>query len=244
MRVVIGHQPGPDVGVPCAHHFQDGDGDQRGQGQGHHDLPQVFPVLGAVHLGGQIQLVGNLQKALAQQVDVEHAHQKRHDQNRIRVLPPKGGDGAVSGDGEQFAGDHHRGQQGREQQLLALELQPGKGEGRQDGDEQRQDRGHQTDDHRVHEQPSQIGSGKGRQIVFQHQHPGPEGGHAHAVFIQRFHRGNQHPVKGKQHHQRHQNQEKVHPEQGKGFSCLLPEELGTVLSCAHDNLLFHTRTSQ
>ena len=213
MILIVGDQAGPNVGVPCAHHLQNGNGDQGGQCQGDHDLPQILQITAAVHLSGQIQLVGDLHEVLAQQIDIEHAHQERHDQNGEGIHPAEGIDGCVVGDGEQLAGDHHGGKQRAKHHILALELQPGKGEGRKNGDHQRQDGGHDTNIGRVQKQLAQAGLGEGLGIVAQHDDLGPEGGDVEAVLLQAFQRGDDHPVEGEQHDQSHDHQEGI----GKGL---------------------------
>ena len=62
--LIVGDEAGPYIGVPALDDLQDHDGHHRGAADGQHHLPQVLEVGGAVHLGGVVQLVGDLGKVL------------------------------------------------------------------------------------------------------------------------------------------------------------------------------------
>ncbi len=225
MRRIVGDQLGPDIGVPRAHHLQDGDGDEGGQSQRDHNLPQVLQIGGTVHLGGQIQLVGDLHEVLAQQVDVEHADQEGDDQSGKGVHPAETVNRQVVGDGEQLTGDHHSGQQSAEQRLFALKLQASEGKGGQHGDDQAQQGGNHAHVQGVHKQTAQIGGAPRLSVVAPDDFVGPEGGDGLTVLRQRLQGGDDHPVEGEQDDQSHQHQE--------GIGAGLTEDAGDGLADGH-----------
>ena len=216
-----GNQAGPYVRVPRAHHLQNGDGDEGRQGQGDHDLAEVLEVTRAVYLGGQIQLVGDLHEVLAEQVDVEHADQEGHDQNREAVDPAELGDGDVVGDGEELTGDHHGRQQSAEDGILALELQTGKGEGRENRDDQGEDGGDDTHEDGVEEQSAQVSGRKCLHVVAPHDLLGEQGGHGETVLHGGLQRGDDHPVEGEDHDDGHGDQEGVEQNLHENLDTLL-----------------------
>ena len=204
---IVSYQLRPHIGVPCTHHLQDGNGNQSGQRQGHHNLPQVFKIRRSIHLGGKVQFIGNLHEVLPQKEDVEHADQKRNDQNRIGITPSELGYRHEVGDGKELTGDHHRSKKSGEKEFPSLEFKPGKGECGQYGDYQGQkSRGH-ANDHRIDKESSQAGRGKCIGIVGEHNGLREEGGLAQSVFIQRFQGGYNHPVEREQYDDSHGDQE-------------------------------------
>ena len=243
VRIVIRHQTRPDVGVPCAHHFQDGDGNQRRQGERHHDLPQVLEVARAVYLCRKIQFVRNLQEVLAQQIDVEHADKERHNQHCVGVLPAEHENRLIVGDGEQLAGNHHRRQQRAEQRVLALEFQPGKRERRQDSDNQRQNCRDDADIGGVEEQATQIAGGERIGVVADEHHARPERRHGRAVFIQRLQGRDNHPVEREQHNQRHHNEESIGDEQRQHLRDALGDADLLHVPRMHDGEIFFGHTA-
>ena len=219
MRFVICNKPRPDVGVPGAHHFQDRDGDQGRHRKRDHDLPQIFEITGAVHLGSQIQFVRDLQEILAEQVDVEHTDQERNDQDGVGLQPAKGIDRHVVRDREQFAGDHHGSEERSEQEVLALEFQTGKCERGKDRDDQRQKRRDHTDDDRVLEVRKKLRCLECFRVVQEVQSPRPEGRDRITVFFQSLQGRNDHPVEGEDDDERHQRKEQIREDLRDDCSC-------------------------
>ena len=146
--------------------------------------------------------------------------------------------GGIVGDGEQLARDHHRCKQQRKERFLALELKAGKCKRCEDGDDQGQERRHQTDVHRVQEQPAEARCGERIHVVAQHDDARPEGRRGHAVFIQRFQGRNDHPVEGEKNDQRHEREEEICAGEGEDLHDLLSGGKPVHVLLVHDVACF------
>ena len=207
--VRIGNEVGPYVGIPRAHHLENGDRDQRGQGERDHDTPQILDVAGAVDLSGQIQLVGNLHEVLLEQIDVEDAHEEGHDQNGEGVHPIQIEDRLVVGNGKQLTGDHHGRQQNGKQRILALEFQAGKGKGGEHRDDKGENGGNKAHVDGVQEKAAQVCLGKCLGIVAENDRFGKQGRYRETVLVQRLERGYDHPIEGEEDHDGDDDQKSV-----------------------------------
>ena len=218
MALVGGDQPGPDIAVPALDDLEDGHGDNGGLADGNHHLEQVFQVRGAVHLGGVVQFVGNLGEILLQQVDVKHRGHRGQNQAGKGIAQPGIRHGDIIGDDHQLIGNHHQGQKQGKGQILPPEIQPGKGKGRQHRDDKHQGRGNHGKHNGIEEILAQGHGPEGIGIVLQGGTQGEELGDILAVIAAvALHRGQQHPIEGKQHKNAPDCQQGIHAAPAQGF---------------------------
>ena len=96
-----------------------------------------------------MQLFRDFQEELAQQEGAKAGRHKGHRQPLVGICPADLLDQQVVGDDGGFPGDHHRGQEDQEQDILPLEVDKGKGIGRQRGGDQLAKHHQQRLDHTV-----------------------------------------------------------------------------------------------
>ena len=207
--LVTDNQARPHVAVPRTHHFEDGDTDNCRQRQRNHNLPQIFEVACAVHLGCVIQFVGDLHEILTKKIDVEHADKEGNDKYDKRTAPTETNDGCKVGDCKQFAGNHHCCKQCAEHDVFALEFQTGKCKRRKNGDHKAEYGTYDTDVHRVDEQLTEVGLSECLGVVAPQDVLRKERRDAEAVLVVTLQGRDNHPVEGKQHANRHNAQEQI-----------------------------------
>lgn len=96
-------------------------------GQGQHHLGEGLPLVAAVQVGGLTDLVGDAHVGLTQEEGTKGADQTGEDQGEDALSQTDLSQHLILGNDENLRGHHHLYQHQGEEQILALEVQLGKG---------------------------------------------------------------------------------------------------------------------
>ena len=148
----------PNIGIPRADEGKNRDRDKRRARQGRHDFPKKLPVAFSVDFRREVELFRDLLEVLPKEIDVEGGGDEgeNHDEQGLPiglVLADEMhvGHRGVIRDREQFPGNHHGGQEEKEQDIAPSKTKPREGERSENGGQQLKDgRGNRNDQRRPH----------------------------------------------------------------------------------------------